>query len=200
MAKKNNPEIMVYKDLREKILTGELKDKDRLVETTLAAQYDVSRLHIKSALRLLEQEQLAEHIMMCGFQVKGFTEESMEEIGELHLALDCIIFARFTKTALEEEIAYLWKTAQRIKVFFQNNMVEDAMEELDNFYSYVYAKSGYIHITAILEKYSDYFKILRRQFTSDQRLNLETAELLLQIVQAMEEKDIDALAAKRGKR
>jgi len=200
MTKKNNPEIMIYKDLRRKILTGELKNGDRLVETALAAQYEVSRLHIKSALRLLEQEQLAEHIMMCGFQVKGFTEETMEEIGELRLALDRVTFARFAKTAVAEDVAHLRKMGQRVKVFFQNNMIEDAMEELDNFYSYVYAKSGYIHITAILEKYSDYFKILRRQFTSDQRLNLEAAELLLEIIRAIEEKDIDLLAEKLGER
>lgn len=200
MTKKNNPEIMIYKDLRRKILTGELKNGDRLVETALAAQYEVSRLHIKSALRLLEQEQLAEHIMMCGFQVKGFTEETMEEIGELRLALDRVTFARFAKTAVAEDVAHLQKMGQRVKVFFQNNMIEDAMEELDNFYSYVYAKSGYIHITAILEKYSDYFKILRRQFTSDQRLNLEAAELLLEIIRAIEEKDIDLLAEKLGER
>ena len=119
MEKKIDPEIYVYKDLREKILVGELKNGDRLVETTLAKQYDVSRLHIKSALRFLEQEHLAEHIPMCGFQVVEFTEEAMEEIEELRLALDCVTFAHFAKIATKEDIACLWKMAQRISVFFK---------------------------------------------------------------------------------
>lgn len=200
MEKKIDPEIYVYKDLREKILVGELKNGDRLVETTLAKQYDVSRLHIKSALRFLEQEHLAEHIPMCGFQVVEFTEEAMEEIEELRLALDCVTFAHFAKIATKEDIACLWKMAQRISVFFQNNMVEDAMEELDLFYSFVYDKSGYIHITAILDKYSDYFKIIRRKCTSDMEVNIQAATLLSQIVAAVEQKDIDTLSIKLGQR
>lgn len=200
MTKKTNPEVSIYKALRKKILTQELKKGDRLVETTLAKEYDASRLHIKSALRLLEQEHLAEHIPMCGFQVTGFTEDAMEEIEELRLALDKVTFAKFARTAAPADIAHLWKMAQRVKVFFQNNMVDDAMEELDHFYSFVYEKSGYIHITAILDKYSDYFKIMRRQSTSEFDLNMQAAELLFQIVEAVEKKDIDGLAAKLGQR
>lgn len=200
MAQDRNPEFVVYRDLRRKILTGELKDGDRLVETALAAEYHVSRLHIKSALRLLEQEQLAEHIRMCGFQVKGFTEESMEEIEELRLALDRVTFMRFARTALPEDIANLRKRARRIAAFFQTDMEEDANEEVDDFYSFVYKRSGYIHITAILDKYSDYFKIIRRQSSGDANLNKEAVQLLFQIVDAIEEKDLEALSERLGQR
>lgn len=200
MTKIDNPEIFVYKDLREKILTGEFKNGYRLIETALTAQYGVSRLHIKSALRLLEQEQLAEHIMMRGFQVKGFTPEAMEEVSELRLALDSVTFVRFVKVASQEDVALLRKVAQRVAVFFENNMVEDAMEELDRFYAFVYEKSGYTHITVILDKYSDYFKIIRRHSSADQKLNLEAAQLLFEIMTAIEHKDTDTLIMKLGER
>lgn len=200
MADKNSREIYVYKDLRKKILMGELKNNERLVETSLAMQYDVSRLHIKSALRLLEQEQLAEHIRMCGFQVKEFTEEAMNEVIELRYALDLVIFKRFMNVASKEYITRLRKMAQRINVFFQNEMIEDAMLELDNFYGFIYEKSGYIHITAILDKYSDYFKIIRRQFTSDAKLNQKAVQMLFCIIDAIEEKDLDLLTTMLGQR
>ena len=54
-----NPESKVYIDLRRKILEGNLKDGDRLAEIPLAKKYEVSRLHVKSALQMLEKEQLA---------------------------------------------------------------------------------------------------------------------------------------------
>lgn len=200
MANRNTPELYVYKDLRKKILTGELKNQERLVETTLATQYDVSRLHIKSALRLLEQEHLAEHIQMCGFQVKEFTEAAMNEVIELRYALDLVTFKRFTNIASKEDVGLLQKMARRIAVFFQNDMVEDSMLELDCFYSFVYEKSGYIHITAILGKYSDYFKIIRRQFTSNTKRNQEAAQLLFDIVDAISEKNSDLLAVLLAKR
>ena len=79
MEENKNAEYEIYKELRRKILLGEIKEGERLVETTLAADFHASRLHIKSALRLLEQENLAQHIPQCGFVAKGVTEEAIEE-------------------------------------------------------------------------------------------------------------------------
>lgn len=188
-----NPEFSIYKDLRKKILTGELENGDRLVETALAAKYDTSRLHIKSALRLLAQENLAEHIAMCGFIVKGFSEESMEEVIELRIALERVIFKRFVEVASDEDIAHLRKTTQKVAVFLENDMVEDAMEEVDHFYSYTYEHSGYPRIMSILETYSDYLKIIRRQSASETQRNQDSLQLLFDIMDAIEKRDVETL-------
>ena len=94
MVENENTEYLIYKDLRQKILLGEIGEGKRLVETALAADYQASRLHIKSALRLLEQENLAQHIPQCGFVAKGVSEDAIEEIVELRIALERVVFKR----------------------------------------------------------------------------------------------------------
>lgn len=193
MAQHASPEYLIYKDLRQKILVGQIKEGDRLTETTLAAEYQASRLHIKSALRLLEQESLAQHIPQCGFVAKEVTDEALEEIVELRIALERAVFSRLVEVATEEDILHLRKTVQRVAVFLQNDMLEDAMEEVDHFYAFVYRMSRYERITAILSTYSDYIGIIRRKSATDAQRNQASLQLLLDMMDAMERRDKQAL-------
>lgn len=188
----DRPEFNIYRDLRWKILTGELEDGDRLVETSLARQYKVSRLHIKSALRLLEQERLAEYIPQRGFQVKGFTSDMMDEISELRYALDLVTFKRFMNTASEEDMENLRRRAKRIMVFLDNNMLEDALQEIDLFYNFIYDVSGFVHIKAIKETYSDYFKLVRMQNTDETEIK-RSSGLMKEMMEAIENKDLQKM-------
>ncbi len=193
MGEYKNAEYEIYKDLRRKILLGEISGGDRLVETALAADYKASRLHIKSALRLLEQENLAQHIPQCGFVAKGVSDEAIEEIVELRIALERAVFKRLVQVISDEEIAHLRKTTQRVAVFLQNDMLEDAMEEVDHFYSFVYEKSRFQRITSILDTYTDYLKVIRRRSASDIDRNQASLQLLQDIVNAIENRDTELL-------
>lgn len=193
MEYKDNPEIYIYKDIRRKILGGQIKEGDRLVETALAAGYQASRLHIKSALRLLEQENLAQHIPKCGFIAIGVTEEAVKEIVELRIALERVVFKRLVEIASGEEIAQLRKMVQRATVFFQNDMTEDVMEEVDRFYSFVYEKSKLVRISSILETYTDYLQIIRRKSALDAERNQASLKLFREIMDAIEKRDVETL-------
>ncbi len=193
MEQNTSAEFLIYKDLRRKILLGKIGEGERLVETVLAAEYKASRLHIKSALRLLEQEQLAQHIPQCGFVAKGVTDEAIDEIVELRIALERVVFKRLLEVITEEETAHLRRTTQRVAVFLQNDMMEDAMEEVDHFYSFVYEKSRFERITAILDTYTDYLKIIRRRSAADEERNQASLKLLQDMMDAIEAKDAEAL-------
>lgn len=193
MEQNTSAEFLIYKDLRQKILLGKIGEGERLVETVLATQYKASRLHIKSALRLLEQEQLAQHIPQCGFVAKEVTEEAIDEIVELRIALERVVFKRLLEVVTEEEVAHLRRTTQRVAVFLQNDMMEDAMEEVDHFYSFVYEKSRFGRITAILDTYTDYLKIIRRRSATDEERNQASLKLLQDIMDAIEAKDTKTL-------
>lgn len=193
MVENENTEYLIYKDLRQKILLGEIGEGKRLVETALAADYQASRLHIKSALRLLEQENLAQHIPQCGFVAKGVSEEAIEEIVELRIALERVVFKRLVEVISDEEITHLRRMTQRVAVFLQNDMMEDAMEEVDNFYSFVYEKSRFERITSILDTYGDYLKIIRRRSASDIDRNHASLQLLQDIMGAIEKRDTEGL-------
>ena len=67
------------------------------------------------------------------------------------------------------------------------------MEEVDHFYSFVYEKSRFERITAILDTYTDYLKIIRRRSAADEERNQASLKLLQDMMDAIEAKDAEAL-------
>ena len=155
------PENMVYLDLRKKILTGDIKDGEHLVEIALANQYSVSRLHIKSVLRLLEQEQLAKHIPRCGFIACALHDEAIEEIIQIRNAMEAIIIKKVCAVVTEEDITAINHMVNRLSVFTHNDMILDMFDELNHLYEYLFTISGYKRVPVILRNYSDYIDIIK---------------------------------------
>lgn len=79
---------LVYKTLRQevadairhKILDGELKPGERIVEQDMAADLGVSRGPVREALREIEQDGLIEYARNIGCSVKRVTDEDIYEI------------------------------------------------------------------------------------------------------------------------
>ena len=70
------------RELRRKILSGEVAPGNRMVELELSAQLAVSRTPIRIALGELEKEGLLERLPTRGFRVRQFTvDEIANEIG-----------------------------------------------------------------------------------------------------------------------
>jgi DNA-binding GntR family transcriptional regulator len=74
--------------VREAIISGKLKPGDRLVESQLADQMQISRFPIREALRYLEKEGLVKNIPFKGTYVSKFTEQDMEEVFSLRGAIE----------------------------------------------------------------------------------------------------------------
>lgn len=79
---------VVFKTLRQSILTGELKPGERLMEIHLANKLGVSRTPIREAIRQLELEGLVIMVPRKGAQVASITEKSMSDVLEVRLALE----------------------------------------------------------------------------------------------------------------
>lgn len=74
-------------DLRLRIVRGRLPAGERLVEDTLAAEYDVSRGPVRDALKVLAQEGLATQ-QRQGFVVRGITDDDVRELFAVRGALE----------------------------------------------------------------------------------------------------------------
>ena len=79
---------VVFKTLRQAILTGELKPGERLMEIHLANKLGVSRTPIREAIRQLEIEGLVIMVPRKGAQVASITEKSLTDVLEVRLALE----------------------------------------------------------------------------------------------------------------
>lgn len=81
---------VVFKTLRQGILTGELKPGERLMEIHLANRLGVSRTPIREAIRMLELEGLVTMIPRRGAEVAQITEKSLRDVLEVRSALDAL--------------------------------------------------------------------------------------------------------------
>jgi DNA-binding GntR family transcriptional regulator len=69
----------IYRALRERILSNELRSGTRLVLRQLANQYDASDIPVREALRMLERDGLVEMVPYRGARVTTLTAREIEE-------------------------------------------------------------------------------------------------------------------------
>ena len=82
--------IQVAEHLRERILSGELAPGDRIIETDLAAEFEVSRHTLRSALQTLTHEGLLEQSQFKSTHVARPTANDVFEIYTLRNALEAM--------------------------------------------------------------------------------------------------------------
>ncbi|MCL2569083.1 MAG: GntR family transcriptional regulator [Oscillospiraceae bacterium] len=70
----------VYDSLRKSILNGELRPGERLNQNLLSEQFGVSRMPVRDALRMLENENLIEYQINKGHVVSTFPEEKLKDV------------------------------------------------------------------------------------------------------------------------
>ena len=95
------------RQIREAIRSGKLKPGDRLVETQLAEEMNISRFPIREALRYLEKEGLVHTEPFKGTYVAQLTEKDMEELYSLRSAIEELAVRILIKTIDEKKIKKL---------------------------------------------------------------------------------------------
>lgn len=78
----------IYEHLREQLLNGEIAPPEHLIEAKIAKELGTSRTPVREALHSLELEGLIESIPRVGYVVKPISEEEVEEICEIRMAIE----------------------------------------------------------------------------------------------------------------
>lgn len=100
---------VVFKTLRQSILTGELKPGERLMEIHLADKLGVSRTPIREAIRKLELEGLVTMIPRRGAEVAKISEKNLKDVLEVRTCLDSLAVRLACQRITDEQIADLKK-------------------------------------------------------------------------------------------
>ena len=81
----------IYEQLRQAILSGAIEPNKRLVETTYAEIFHVSRTPIREEIRMLEQDELVIYEPRKSAVVRPqLSEKEMEEVYTIHAALQML--------------------------------------------------------------------------------------------------------------
>jgi DNA-binding GntR family transcriptional regulator len=95
-----------YLRIRDDILNGEFPHGQRLLETSLATRYGVSRTPVREALVALQQDGLIERVDN-GFRVRTGTPDDVMEIYEARIALESVAAAAAARRHTDLDIVRL---------------------------------------------------------------------------------------------
>lgn len=81
---------VVYRRLRDAIITGRLSPGERLKEDAISKLLNVSRTPLREAVQRLEQEQLVERLPQGGVAVSAISVEDALELNEIRAQLEAL--------------------------------------------------------------------------------------------------------------
>jgi DNA-binding GntR family transcriptional regulator len=117
------PEALA-ESLRERILNGEFKEGDPLIQEAIAEEYEVSRMPVREALRQLEASGLVILKTHKGAVVTSIPTEQIGELFELRAMLECDILARAIPQLTDEHLTASEEVLKHLEDAYGRNDVK----------------------------------------------------------------------------
>ena len=141
---------VVFNNLRDAILKGQLKPGERLLENHLADKLGVSRTPVREALRMLEQENLVELIPRRGAQVLDISAEDIKNILEIRKALEVVSIRHACQKMDEESLKELKAYNAEFEKSFENEDYEGVATSDEKFHDVLFRSAGNLKLVAII--------------------------------------------------
>ena len=133
---------VVFKTLRQAILTGELQPGERLMEITLANRLGVSRTPVREAIHKLEQEGLVIMMPRRGAQVAQITEKDLCEVLEVRLGLEEMAVRFACERMSDEQFKELCAAADEFSAAIDRNDLTTLAQADEKFHSLICRATG----------------------------------------------------------
>ncbi|MEB5482259.1 GntR family transcriptional regulator [Shouchella clausii] len=179
-----------YHSIKKMIFTGHFKPGDRIVETQLAKEFNVSKSPIREAIRILEKEGLVIVDEKSRVIVYKPTQKDVEEVYFCRMALESFAVSETTKIALDEDIHELEKLLIRTDQAISSKKEEDCIISLNElFHSTIIDYTKNLRLKKQINDLKSliyYFRILN--FQGDDRANtiLEQHYQIFEFIQKRE--------------
>ncbi|ELS00681.1 transcriptional regulator [Xenococcus sp. PCC 7305] len=189
----------VYQALRKIILTGDLASGERIVETKLAKQLNVSRTPIREAIGQLQREKLIVSNPNGGFRVAKMSIKDAVQLYDCRIALEEVAVAGACKLVNSQQLKQLEQyiiSAEQLTEANSGELNSFELLELDYQFHHLIAEiSDNQWLLALLEQVFDKMALLRVQTTQHNPQVLEIRLEHRQIYDAIASKNPD-LASK----
>jgi DNA-binding GntR family transcriptional regulator len=115
MALKKLPNLseQIADHITEKIIRLEVRPGERIMETTIAQELDVSRSPIREALRILQKNRLVELIPRRGARVTELSKTQISHLCDVLLTLLCLVARQCVDNGSDNELNMVNESAQK---------------------------------------------------------------------------------------
>jgi len=119
--KKNTLHEETANRLRDMIMTGELKEGDKIKENELCASLDISKTPLREALRVLSAEGLVRLVPNRGAYLSRPTLEEIKEMFDVMSVLEGLCARVSAEKMTDKELLSLEKLHKKLEETFQRN-------------------------------------------------------------------------------
>ena len=137
--------------LRTRIFEGHYAPGTRLVERDLAAEFSVSRLPVREALRMLRQEGLISDRGARGAEVSSLSPKDVEDLFDVRQSLEVLACRLAAKRATKADLAYLKGLLDNAEAFLAKGSVMEAHRSNSEFHDAITAIADNNFLKSALE-------------------------------------------------
>ncbi|PNW57483.1 UNVERIFIED_CONTAM: transcriptional regulator [Euhalothece sp. KZN 001] len=200
LARSSSLYQQAYQTLRQRILNGEFSPEQRLVETQLAEELQVSRTPIRESLRQLQRENLITTDHKGGLIIPRLSPEDARQLYDCRLALELLAVQEACYLGTAEQLKNVGAWVIRAETLLA---IEDASEvtrsellEIDySFHRAIAQSSGNDHLLELLVRVFDQMTLLRVQTTEKKPDVLEIRSEHRKIYEALLSRDVSVAQA-----
>lgn len=180
----------VLDEIRRLIVLGELAPGERLVETTLAHHFGVSRGPIRTALMTLEQSGLVRTSDRRGVEVADYSSSDIAELFAVRTALEALAVRGATERRTPAMLERLRSHVEDLETFRAQHMTIEAAEADLAFHEEICANCGNHLLLVTWTNLADALAVVMTRMYRERRAIAPIAGHLA-ILQSMEAGDAD---------
>ena len=180
---------IVFENLRNAILEGDLKAGKRLMEVQLAEQLGVSRTPIREAIRKLELEGLVVMLPRKGAYVANMSFKDLIDVLEIRASLEGLAACLAAERRRDEDIEELEKVAKEFEKSVRETDIDNVLKKDIEFHEKIFLmannKKLYHLITTLWEQVHRF----RVTYVSNYEASLSLVEEHKKILEAIKSGD-----------
>lgn len=180
---------IVFKALREAIITGELKPGERLMEIKLANELGVSRTPVREAIRKLELEGLVIMTARKGAEVAPINEKDLMEVLEIRKTLEGLACELAVSNATKENVEQFIEINKLIEVAIKEDDIEEITKQDVAFHEAIYQITNNKRLIQMLHQLKEHIFRYRFEYIKDMKNKQTIVEEHNAIILALKKND-----------
>lgn len=192
--KKENRSLtsIIFEKIREDVLNGRYETGEKIVEAKLAEELGVSRTPVREALKQLELDGLVENIPNRGVIVKGISDQDIDDIYTIRMAIEGIAAKWSVERMDPSELQNMLDIYELMEFYTFKKDVDKIFELNTRFHEMIYQATKSRYLEHVLKDFQIFIKSTRNEsLKSEGRLEEALAEHKL-IVDAFARRDVDS--------
>lgn len=182
----------VYEKLKELIAEGKINQGERIVEVEYAEKFQVSRTPLREAIRMLELDGFLEVNLKGGVIVKTITEEDIEEVFQIRIALEAIILKEIIKSG-KKNVELLENILEETRIVIdKKESFEEVVRLFSKFNETFYSISKFEKVISMLRNINLYLKISSRYSVKDYSRRKKSFNEHCELINALKDKNLEA--------